>query len=148
MLQSIFHHSSAYFSTYKLAESEAVPEMSKVTYYHSNVRLSLTEFFSSFTLFSLTTKVLILLIERPPLKYKSKKTLLFWHVKIVLFHSRWKCFNRVDVYLWRATKSVPQIFLKDLGVLSSRYIMVVRESVNCPTYETFFKISCALLHKI
>ena len=111
MPQSISRHSLAYFSTHNLAENEAVPEMSKVTYYHSNIRLSFTEFFCSFTLFSLTTSVLILLIKPPLLKFKSKKPLLFWHIKIAPFHSRWKCFNRVDIYLWRGTKSGPHIFL-------------------------------------
>jgi hypothetical protein len=88
MLQSISHHSSAYLSTHNLAENEAVPEMSKVTYYHSIVRFSLTEFFSSFTLFSLTTNALILLIKKSLVKFKSKKPLLFWCIKIMLFNSR------------------------------------------------------------
>jgi hypothetical protein len=148
--------------------------MSRVTYYHSNVRLSLTEFFCSFTLFSLTTNVLILLIKRLLLKFKSKKTFYpsilsihtpgnypkeentrysqhgeslktrlrepyYFVIKIVLFHSFWNCFNRVDVYLWRGTKSFPHIFLKCLGVLSSRYIIVLREGVNCPTSKFFSK---------
>jgi hypothetical protein len=138
MLQSISHHSSAYFSTHNLTENEAVPEMSQVTYYHSKVRLSLTEFFSSFILFSLTTKILILLIKRPLLRFKRKKLLLFWHKKLCFFTQSWKYFNRVEVYLWRRTKSVPHTFLKGFGRPLVRIHIVLR-GVNCPTSKRFSK---------
>jgi hypothetical protein len=80
MLQSISHHSSLYLSTQNTAENEAVPEMSKVTYYHSNICLALNEPFINFSLLSLATKaltMLTLLREWPLLMFPNKINLLF-----------------------------------------------------------------------